>query len=477
MSKNTAVEKTSQGFFILSLAMIFVSAALLWLFLLAWFSGKNFINAFSREEIFSTLALLGVLIFLLGALYSFVHFSSVGPSRFRFYLLINLIIFIMVILCVICADKFNVFAMPISLCAVLLYVLVNKRTALAGNIILSQILLVVFMIETPFSATTMGNVSAAIFCNTASGFVLIYLLTRNYTRMRFIMVGLAAGLVMAPFATIVSIAMNESGGVILSNTAWVLIANCISVILYMPLVPVLESMFNVVTDFKLDELCSFSQPLLKRLATEAPGTFNHSIVVGNLAENCALAIGENTHLARAGAYYHDIGKLRSPEFFIENQSGGYNPHDDLIPEVSVSMITKHTKNGAQLIRENRLPEEIAKIANEHHGTSPVNYFYYKAQKITEGELGDEGYRYDGPRPTSKIAAIIMICDTAEAASRAVHPEDREALKKLVDKLIKEKLNLGQFDDCAITMRDLALIKNTIVDILPGIFHARIDYKK
>lgn len=477
MSKNTTVEKISQGFFISSLAMIFLSSALMWLFLLAWFSGKNFLDAFSREEIFSTLALLGVIIFLLGALYSFVHFSAVGPARFRIYLLINLVIFIMVILCVVCADKFNVFAMPISLCAVLLYVLVNKSTALAGNIILSQILLVIFMIEAPFSTTTMGNVSAAIFCNTASGFVLIYLLTRNYTRMRFIMVGLAAGLVMAPFATIVSIAMNESGGVILSNTAWVLIANCISVILYMPLVPVLESIFNVVTDFKLDELCSFSQPLLKRLATEAPGTFNHSIIVGNLAENCALAIGENTHLARAGAYYHDIGKLRSPEFFIENQSGGYNPHDDLIPEVSVSMITKHTKNGAQLIRENRLPEEIAKIANEHHGTNPVNYFYYKAQKITEGQLPDEEYRYDGPRPTSKIAAIIMICDTVEAASRAVRPEDSVSLEKLVDKLIKEKLNLGQFDDCSITMRDLALIKRTIVDILPGIFHARIDYKK
>jgi uncharacterized domain HDIG len=282
---------------------------------------------------------------------------------------------------------------------------------------------------------------------------------------------------MAPFAAIVTMAMDGDMASILTNALWVVVANCISVVLYMPLVPILESVFNVITDFKLDELCSFSEPLLKRLATEAPGTFNHSIVVGNLAENCALAIGEDTHLARAGSYYHDVGKLRSPEFFIENQTDGYNPHDDLIPEVSVSMITKHTKNGAQLIREAHLPEELAHIANEHHGTSPVNYFYYKAQKITEGKLGDEEYRYDGPRPTTKISAIIMICDTVEAASRAIQPENTEALSKLVDKLVKEKLDLMQFDECAITMNDLAVIKKTIVDILPGIHHARIEYKK
>ena len=141
------------------------------------------------------------------------------------------------------------------------------------------------------------------------------------------------------------------------------------------------------------------------------------------------------------------------------------------------MITKHTKNGAQLIREARLPEELADIALQHHGTSSVNYFYYKAQKITEGDLSDDEYCYDGPKPQSKIAAIIMICDTAEAAGRAVNPDTREKLDELIGGLIKEKLDHGQFDECNITMRDLSIIRNTICDVLPSVNHARIKYKK
>ena len=147
-------------------------------------------------------------------------------------------------------------------------------------------------------------------------------MSRNYTRIKFILVGLIAGLVMSPFAAIVTVAAHSTGLDILYNSIWVFVANVISVVLYMPLLPIFESIFNMVTDFKLDELCSFSQPLLKRLSVEAPGTFNHSLIVGNLAENCAIAVGENPHLARAGGYYHDVGKLKNPEFFVENQMRG-----------------------------------------------------------------------------------------------------------------------------------------------------------
>lgn len=463
--------------FIISLLILFVVAILIWLFVTLWFSGINLKDAFYGKELLSNLAMVGVIIFLLMSMYGFSYFFSKSESRIKNILLIFLILTISFIVCTICADWLNVYAMPISFCAVLLCVLINMKIAIAGNIILSQMLLVIFMIKMPFSSTSMSNLTAAIFCNTMSGFVLLYLLTKNYTRIRFILVGLIAGILMAPFASIVSLAMQSTPKEILMNALWVICANLLSVVLYMSVLPLLESSFNVVTDFRLDELCSFSQPLLKRLAEEAPGTFNHSVVVGNLAENCAVSIGENTHLARASAYYHDVGKLRSPEYFIENQTDGYNPHDDLIPEVSVSMITKHTKNGAQLIKEYHLPAELAKAANEHHGTSPVNFFYYKAQKITEGELGDEDYRYEGPKPTSKISAIIMICDTVEAAARAIRPKDQESLKKLLDQLVKEKMDNGQFDECDITMNDLDKIKNTILEVLPGIHHSRIEYKK
>ncbi len=475
--QNTAENHSQTKLFFLSVGVLFLVAILIWIFITLWFSGGDFAAAFQGKELLSTFAMIGVLLFLLAALYAFSYYCPPEKSKLKVLILVGLVVLFCVILCTICADRLNVYAMPISLCAVLLCLLVNMKVALAGNVILSQVLLVVFMIKSPFSAEAMTNLAASIFCNTMSGFVLLYLLSKNYTRIKFIVVGLVAGLVMAPFASIVSVAARATSWEILYNALWVFVANVISVVLYMPMLPILESTFNMVTDFKLDELCNFSQPLLKRLSIEAPGTFNHSMIVGNLAENCAIAIGENPHLARAGGYYHDVGKLCSPDFFVENQTGGVNPHDELIPEVSVSMITKHTKNGAALIRESRLPEELAAIANEHHGTSSVNYFYYLAQKITEGDLSADEYRYDGPKPQSKIAAIIMICDTSEAASRAINPETRAQLDALIAKLIKEKLNDGQFDECAITMNDLSTIKDTIVDILPGVNHARIKYKK
>lgn len=161
-------------------------------------------------------------------------------------------------------------------------------------------------------------------------------------------------------------------------------------------------------------------------------------------------------MARAAAYYHDVGKLKSPAFFIENQAGGHNPHDDLIPDVSVSVISKHTKNGAQIIRENRLPEELAKVALEHHGTTPIKAFYYKALKLTDGGgLDDDMYRYDGPKPSTKIAAIIMICDSVEAAARAMNLHRPEEIEDLARKIVNERINDGQFDECDITMSDLS----------------------
>lgn len=476
--QNTAENKNeSLRFFFISIGVLVLFALLIWIFITLWFSDGNFASAFNGIEALSTVALIGVLLFLLGALYAFCFYFSSIKNKVKVLFLVSIVMLLCIIICTVCADKLNVYAMPISLCAVLLCLLINMRVALCSNVILSQILLIVFLIKTPFSAAAMTDLAASIFCNTMCGFVLLYLLAQNYTRIKFIMVGFVAGLVMAPFAAIVSVASHSTGFDILYSALWVFVANIISVVLYMPLLPILESTFNMATNFKLDELCNFSQPLLKRLSQEAPGTFNHSMLVGNLAENCAIAIGDNPHLARAGGYYHDVGKLRNPEFFIENQREGVNPHDELIPEVSVSMITKHTKNGAALIREYHLPEELAAIANEHHGDSPVNYFYYKAQKITEGELADDDYCYEGPKPQTKISAIIMICDICESAVRAINPQTHEQLAELIDRLTKEKLDKGQFDECDITMKDLNIIKKTIEEVLPGVYHSRIKYKK
>ncbi len=209
---------------------------------------------------------------------------------------------------------------------------------------------------------------------------------------------------------------------------------------------------------------------------KAPGTYSHSVVVSQLVEACAKAIGEDSELARAAAYYHDVGKLKGPEMFAENQTD-YNFHDDITPELSVDIIRSHARNGAQLIRKSRLPEFFADVAVQHHGTMPIKYFYYKALKMSDGELNIDNYSYTGPTPSSKIAAIIMIADASEAATRTLPERTPEKVEEFVRMLIEERLDMGQFDNCNITMRELTVIRGTIVNQLSGVYHSRVVYPK
>ncbi len=240
------------------------------------------------------------------------------------------------------------------------------------------------------------------------------------------------------------------------------------------IVPIVESVFNITTDSKLIELTNHKEPLIHRLIVEAPGTFNHSLAVANFAEICANAIGEDPYLARACAYYHDVGKLNNAMYFTENQAG-YNPHDDILPEVSAEIIRQHTTDGYELCKKNRIPEEIARVTIEHHGTLPITYFYNKAQKLTDSAVDIDEYRYHGDIPTGKIGAIIMICDAAEAAIRAMDNPDGERVDNFLRKMIDERLKLGQFDNCSITMKDLNALREAIVGAYGGLFHKRIKY--
>lgn len=240
------------------------------------------------------------------------------------------------------------------------------------------------------------------------------------------------------------------------------------------LIPLVEWIFNLTSDFKLMELINHKAPLIRRLSVEAPGTFNHCLAVANFAEICADAIGEDPYFARACAYYHDVGKLSNVEYFTENQAG-YNPHDEILPEVSAEIIRKHTTDGYELCKKHRIPEEVAHMTIEHHGTLPIMYFYNKAKSLTDGEVDIDEYRYHGEIPTGKIGAIIMICDSAEAAIRAMDNPTGEKVDKLLRGMIDERLKLGQFDNCAITMKDLTAIRLAIVGAYGGLFHKRIKY--
>lgn len=248
----------------------------------------------------------------------------------------------------------------------------------------------------------------------------------------------------------------------------------VQLLLTLALGPIIESVFKLTTDFKLIELTNHKAPLIHRLIVEAPGTFNHSLAVANFAEICADAIGENPYLARACAYYHDVGKLNNTMYFTENQSG-YNPHDELLPEDSADIIRQHTVDGYDLCKKNGIPDEVAKITIEHHGTLPITYFYNKAKTLTDSVVDIDEYRYRGENPKNKIAAIIMICDSAEAAIRAMDNPDGEKVDKLLRGMIDERLDLGQFDDCAITMKELNAIRLAIVSAYGGLYHRRIKY--
>lgn len=240
--------------------------------------------------------------------------------------------------------------------------------------------------------------------------------------------------------------------------------------------PYLEAAFGLTSAVKLLELANPNNPLLKRMLVEAPGTYHHSIIVGNLAEAAADAIGADTLMTRVGAYYHDIGKTKRPYFFIENQLTMENPHDKIAPSLSTLIITSHIKDGVELAREQKLPQLIVDIIEQHHGTGLVSFFYHRALENDRNEtVLESDFRYEGPKPQSREAAVVMLADSVEAAVRAVQRPTMGRIEGLVRKIIKEKLNDGQLDECDLTFKDLDVIANSFVRVLSGIFHTRIEY--
>jgi putative nucleotidyltransferase with HDIG domain len=244
-----------------------------------------------------------------------------------------------------------------------------------------------------------------------------------------------------------------------------------------PLIYLFERMFMLVSAAKLVELSDTSNTLLRLLADKAPGTFHHSLQVMNLSDAAARAINANVPLVRAAALYHDIGKINNPQCFTENEVPGVKVHDGLSPRESAQLIIKHVADGIQLAEKHRLPKEIADVCREHHGTLPIAYFYDKAKKFTDGEVDISQFRYPGPKPKSKIAAIIMIADACEAAARALKDRSRENVTKKVREIVNERMSLGQFDDCEITLKELNIIIHTVVNNLSGVYHSRIEYPK
>lgn len=261
------------------------------------------------------------------------------------------------------------------------------------------------------------------------------------------------------------------------HTAYTILSGIISGILAIGLLPFFESIFDVVTNIKLLELSNPNQPLMKKLLMEAPGTYHHSMMVANLAEAAAETVGGNPVIARVGAYYHDIGKTKRPYFFGENQIGKENPHDKITPNLSTLVILSHTKDGLELAKEHNIPKVIQDIIVQHHGTTLVKYFYYKAKNSSEDsdEIKEEDFRYSGPVPNTKESGILMLADSVEAAVRSISDPTKGKIEEMVNNIINDKLNSKQLINCDLTLKDIEVIRKSFLKTLDGIYHHRIEY--
>jgi putative nucleotidyltransferase with HDIG domain len=237
---------------------------------------------------------------------------------------------------------------------------------------------------------------------------------------------------------------------------------------------VLGAVFGVATRIQLMELAQLSHPLLRELQEKAPGTFHHSVIVGNLAERAADLTGADALLVRVGCYFHDIGKIAKPGYYIENQMGAENPHDRLDPAASAKMVSEHVRAGLRITGKYRLPSKVRAFIPEHHGTRLVTYFYRKAA-LEDQHADPEKFRYPGPKPQSKETAMVMLADSVEAVVRSSKDRSHERIDELVDGVIRERFNEGQLDDSDLTLRDLKTIAESFKATLRGIYHERIEY--
>lgn len=266
------------------------------------------------------------------------------------------------------------------------------------------------------------------------------------------------------------------GGYVITQCGYAIINAAASSFIAMAVLPLFESFFSFTTNITLLELSDMNHPLLKRLALESPGTYHHSLVIGSLCEAAAEAIGANSLLARIGAYYHDVGKMEIPEYFVENQMGLRSKHEELSPTMSAIVIKSHIARGRELAEDHDLPDKIIAFIEEHHGTSLMSYFYNKARELhPDEEISDAEFRYPGPKPQSRETAILMLADSVEAASRTLDDPKPARIQNLIKRLITEKFQSGQLSESSLTLNDLQGIEDAFAKVLMGAFHTRVDY--
>jgi putative nucleotidyltransferase with HDIG domain len=304
----------------------------------------------------------------------------------------------------------------------------------------------------------------------------VLFVTRVRNREKLIRAGIELSLAIAAVSMITATLFEDLRFMLVAG-AFGFLNGVLSLLLTLGSLPVLERISGVTTPMRLLELASPDSPLMKELITKAPGTYSHSVIVGNLADAAAQEIGADALLARVGSYYHDIGKVKRPAFFVENQPVGYNGHEKLKPNLSALVITAHVKEGVDMAKEYHLPKEITEIIQQHHGTSLIRYFYARALQEREksDSVSENRFRYPGKKPQSKEAAIVMLADAIEATAKTLEKPSPVKLEQLTRSLIKERLDDGQLSESKLTLGDLDKISKAFVRILSGMYHERVEY--
>lgn len=380
----------------------------------------------------------------------------------------NLLMLVLILLLILGTSKvlsiITIYLMPVATAAMLLGILINPQVAIVTNIILSIMVVLIT-----------GNSMTLLIMLMLGGTLGALMAYRTRQRGNILLSGFVVGA--ANFFVVMGIGFINSNEIneIILNAAYGAIGGGFAAVLTIGTLPFWEWAFGILTHLKLMEMSNPNQPLLKKLLLEAPGTYHHSIIVGNLSEAAADAVGGNPLLARVGAFYHDIGKTLRPYFFKENQFGVDNPHDQLKPLKSSSIIIGHVSDGVKVAKEHNLHKEIIEFIKTHHGNTLVAYFYHKENEMNPGEVRQEDFRYRGPKPSTKETAIVMLADSVEAAIRSIQEPNQEKVENLIEKIIQGKLQDGQLDESHLTLKEIQRIKKVFINTLLGIYHERIEY--
>ncbi len=426
----------------------------------------------------STLTVIFLMVVFWSAYLFAFHYKEVLGSYLRIFLFGILTVAPFILLEVFIRLNWSLLFLPITLISMMIALGYSRRIAVAN--LLFQSFLVWFLIE-PFYQTFF-------FIHLPGSIIAALGIANIRTRANLIKLGALAGA--SHFIIIVAYALLNNAHLSqneLVNQGLLGLANgIVSGFVVLGILPFLERWFQILTDQSLLELTDLNHPLLKELSLKAPGTYHHSLRVGNLAEAATDAINANGLLSRVGSYYHDIGKLNKPEYFIENEAASLDKHKALTPSMSTLVITAHAKDGIELAQYHKLPPIIIDFVIQHHGTSVVKYFYHAALQNNDSEanhknktkkngIDEESFRYPGPNPRSKQSGVVLLADSIEAASRTLDDITPAKLEGLVHEVIMEKLLDGQLDECNLTMKEFKVVEATFIRVLAGIFHPRIKY--